>query len=222
MSLTIDQAAFTRTLRKYAKVNKQTFREIVNKKALDLAFNAQRLTEAADPKAIEYKLGAIGNKVGRNRKTGGLRKGRRILKEDNFAARIVNSRRKKAGQPLIWGKELERAAQKLINARVRAVKFLRSGWLPAIKKLSYSVDRRDRVRWPKGLVKGKAKPKGYGVAARSELKPAALVANSATKNNAKAQAKIIKGLKAGLNATMADMVIYIDRKMGRDWRKAGF
>jgi hypothetical protein len=138
MSLTIDQAAFTRTLRRYAKVNKKTFREIVNKKALDLAFNAQRLTEAADPKAIEYKLGAIGNKVGRNRKTGGLRKGRRILKEDNFAARIVNSRRKKAGQPLIWGKELERAAQKLINARVRAVKFLRSGWLPAIKKLSYS------------------------------------------------------------------------------------
>lgn len=222
MSLTIDQAAFTRTLRRYAKVNKKTFREIVNKKALDLAFNAQRLTEAADPKAIEYKLGAIGNKVGRSRKTGALRKGRRILKEDNFAARIVNSRRKKAGQPLIWGKELERAAQKLINARVRAVKFLRSGWLPAIKKLSYSVDRRDRVRWPKGLVKGKAKPKGYGIAARSELKPAALVVNSATKNNAKAQAKIIKGLKAGLNATMADMVIYIDRKLGRDWRKAGF
>jgi len=110
----------------------------------------------------------------------------------------------------------------LINARVRAVKFLRSGWLPAIKKLSYSVDRRDRVRWPKGLTKGKAKPKGYGIAARSELKPAALVVNSATKNNAKAQAKIIKGLKAGLNATMADMVIYIDRKLGRDWRKAGF
>ena len=49
MSLTIDQAAFTRTLRKYAKVNKKTFREIVNKKALDLAFNAQRFTEAADP-----------------------------------------------------------------------------------------------------------------------------------------------------------------------------
>ena len=222
MSLTIDQAAFTRTLRRYAKVNKKTFREIVNKKALDLAFNAQRLTEAADPQAIEYKLGAIGNKVGRNRKTGALRKGRRILKEDNFAARIVNSRRKKAGQPLIWGKELERAAQKLINARVRAVKFLRSGWLPAIKKLSLAVDRRDRVRWPKGLVKGKAKPKGFGVAARSELKPAALVVNSATKNNAKAQSKIIKGLKAGLNATMADMVVYIERKMGRDWRKAGF
>ena len=222
MSLTIDQAAFTRTLRRYAKVNKKTFREIVNKKALDLAFNAQRLTEAADPKAIEYKLGAIGNKVGRNRKTGALRKGKRILKEDNFAARIVNSRRKKAGQPLIWGKELERAAQKLINARVRAVRFLRSGWLPAIKKLSFAVDRRDRVRWPKGLVKGKAKPKGYGIAARSELKPAALVVNSATKNNAKAQSKIIKGLKAGLNATMADMVVYIERKMGRDWRKAGF
>tara|TARA_R100000655_G_scaffold13403_2_gene30367 strand:- start:69 stop:737 length:669 start_codon:yes stop_codon:yes gene_type:complete len=222
MSLTIDQAAFTRTLRRYAKVNKKTFREIVNKKALDLAFNAQRLTEAADPQAIEYKLGAIGNKVGRNRKTGGTRKGRRILKEDNFAARIVNSRRKKAGQPLIWGKELERAAQKLINARVRAVRFLRSGWLPAIKKLSFAVDRRDRVRWPKGLTKGKAKPKGYGIAARSELKPAALVVNSATKNNAKAQSKIIKGLKAGLNATMADMVVYIERKMGRDWRKAGF
>ena len=222
MSLTIDQAAFTRTLRKYAKVNKKTFREIVNKKALDLAFNAQRLTEAADPSAIEYKLGAIGNKVGRSRKTGKIRKGRRILSENNFAARIINSRRKKAGQPLIWGKELERAAQKLINARVRAVRFLRSGWLPSIKKLSLSVERRDRVRWPKGLVRGKAKPKGYGIAARSELRPSALVVNSATKNNRKAQAKIIRGLKAGLSATMADMVTYIERKMGREWRKAGF
>ena len=72
------------------------------------------------------------------------------------------------------------------------------------------------------MTKGKAKPKGYGIAARSELKPAALVVNSATKNNAKAQSKIIKGLRAGLNATMADMVIYINRKMKRDWRKAGF
>ena len=222
MSLTIDQAAFTRTLRKYAKVNKKTFREIVNKKALDLAFNAQRLTEAADPSAIEYKLGAIGNKVGRSRKTGKIRKGRRILSENNFAARIINSRRKKAGQPLIWGKELERAAQKLINARVRAVRFLRSGWLPSIKKLSYSVERRERRPWPKGLTRGKAKPKGYGIAARSELRPSALVVNSATKNNSKAQAKIIRGLKAGMNATMADMVIYIERKMGREWRKAGF
>ena len=60
------------------------------------------------------------------------------------------------------------------------------------------------------------------MAARSELKPAALVVNIATKNNHKAQAKIIKGLRAGLNATMADMVIYINRKMKRDWRKAGF
>ena len=36
------------------------------------------------------------------------------------------------------------------------------------------------------------------------------------------EAKIIGGLKAGLNATMADMVTYIERKMGSEWRKAGF
>ena len=49
------------------------------------------------------------------------------------------------------GRELE-VAQKLINAWVQAVKFLRSGWLPAIAKLSYSVDRRDR-RVAKGIGK---------------------------------------------------------------------
>jgi len=222
MSLTINSAEFSRTLRRYAKVNKRSFREIVNKKALDLAFHALKATDAADPAQIEYKLGAIGNKVGRNRKTGALRKGKRILKEDSFAARIVNSRRRKAGKALVWGKELERQAQKLINQRVRAVRFLKAGWLPAIKSLSFKVDRRDRVRWPKGLTKGKAAPKGYAVAARSELKPSALVVNSATKNNRTAQKKIEAGLGLGMAAAMADMTTYINRKLGRDWRKAGF
>ena len=101
MSLKINQAAFRRELRQYARVNKRSFREIVNAKALDMAFQSLKLTDAANPGAIEYKLGAVGNKVSKNRKTGALRKGKRILKDDSFAARIVNSRLKKAGKPLI-------------------------------------------------------------------------------------------------------------------------
>ena len=99
MSLTINQAAFRRELRQYARVNKRSFREIVNAKALDMAFHALKHTDSANPGAIEYKLGAVGNKVSKNRKTGALRKGKRILKDDSFAARIVNSRLKKAGKP---------------------------------------------------------------------------------------------------------------------------
>jgi len=222
MSLRINQAAFRRQLRRYAKVNRRSFKEIVNAKALDMAFHALKHTDAASASAIEYKLGAIGNKVSKSRKTGQLRKGKRILKADSFAARIVNSRRKKAGQPLIWGKELEKAAQKLINMRVRAVKFLKSGWLPAIKKLSYAVDRRDRRPWPKGLSKGKARPKGWGRPAKAELRPEAWVANSATNNSRLATSKIEAGLSRGMAASIADMTVYIERKLGRDYKKAGF
>ena len=222
MSLRINQAAFRRQLRRYAKVNRRSFKEIVNAKALDMAFHALKHTDAASASAIEYKLGAIGNKVSKSRKTGQLRKGKRILKADSFAARIVNSRRKKAGKALIWGKELEKAAQKLINMRVRAVKFLKSGWLPAIKKLSYAVDRRDRRPWPKGLSKGKARPKGWGRPAKAELRPEAWVANSATNNSRLAISKIEAGLSRGMAASIADMTVYIERKLGRDYKKAGF
>ena len=222
MSLTINQAAFRRELRQYARVNKRSFREIVNAKALDMAFQSLKLTDSANPGAIEYKLGAVGNKVSKNRKTGALRKGKRILKDDSFAARIVNSRLKKAGKPLIWGKELEKAAQKLINMRVRAVRFLKSGWLPAIKKLSYKVDRRDRRPWPKGLSKGKAAPKGWATPAREELRPEAWIANSATNSAPAAIRKVEAGLSRGMAAAVADMRVYIERKLGRDYKKAGF
>ena len=222
MSLKINQAALSQQLRRYAKVNRRSFKDIVNAKALDMAFQALKHTDAANAGAIEYKLGAIGNKVSKSRKTGQLRKGKRILKDDSFAARIVNSRRKKAGHPLIWGKELEKAAQKLINMRVRAVGFLKSGWMPAIKKLSYVVDRKDKRPWPKGLSKGKARPKGWGRPAKGELKPEAWIANSATNNNLRAIRKIEAGLSRGMAASIADMAVYIERKLGRDYKKAGF
>lgn len=222
MTIKINSAAFTQQLRRYAKVNRRSFKEIVNAKALDMAFQALKHTDAANASAIEYKLGAIGNKVSRSRKTGQLRKGKRILKESSFAARIVNSRRKKAGQPMLWGKELEKAAQKLINMRVRAVKFLKSGWLPAIKKLSYAVERRDRRPWPKGLSKGKAATKGWGRPAKAELNPEAWIANSATNNSQQAISKVKAGLTRGMAASVADMAVYIEKKLGRDYRKAGF
>lgn len=222
MTVKINSAAFTRQLRRYAKVNKRSFKDIVNAKALDMAYQALKHTDAASASAIEYKLGAVGNKVSKSRKTGQLRKGKRILKADSFAARIVNSRRKKAGQPMIWGKELEKAAQKLINMRVRAVRFLKSGWLPAIKKLSYAVERRDRRPWPKGLSKGKAATKGWGRPAKSVLHPEAWVANSATNNSQQAISKIKAGLSMGMAAAVADMAIYIEKKLGRDYKKAGF
>jgi|TARA_Y100000034_G_scaffold37265_1_gene45793 hypothetical protein len=222
MSLKINQAAFRRELRQYARVNKRSFREIVNAKALDMAFQSLKHTDSANPGAIEYKLGAVGNKVSKNRKTGALRKGKRILKDDSFAARIVNSRLKKAGKPLIWGKELEKAAQRLINMRVRAVRFLKSGWMPAIKKLSYKVDRRDRRPWPKGLSKGKAAPKGWATPAKEELRPEAWIANSATNSAPAAIRKVEAGLSRGMAAAVADMRVYIERKLGRDYKKAGF
>lgn len=222
MSLTINQAAFTRQLRRYAKVNKRSFREIVNAKALDMAHHALKATDTANAGAIEYKLGAAGNKLRKNRKTGKLSKGRRILKEDSLAARIVNARRRENGKPMIWGSDLERAAQKLINARTRAVRFLRSGWLPAIKKLSRAVDRRDRRPWPKGLSKRGARPKGWGRPARAELLPEAWIANSATNNAPLAISKIEAGLSRGMAAAVADMGRYIEKKLGRDYRKAGF
>ena len=66
MTIRINSAAFTQQLRRYAKVNRRSFKEIVNAKALDMAFQALKHTDAANASAIEYKLGAIGNKVSKS------------------------------------------------------------------------------------------------------------------------------------------------------------
>lgn len=84
--------------------------------------------------------------------------------EDSLAARIVNARLAKSGESrLVWGKELAKKARQLIAARLRAVAFIRSGWIYAIRALAATIGGGS---FAAGSARMSGQPKGYARPAR--------------------------------------------------------
>jgi len=133
----IDTREFDAALNAVAQGSRRTFAEVVNGQALALAFRAIKRTKAADATKVAWRLGQIGTKIVVDKKTGKRKKGARIYSQEqnSLAARIVNARRLEKGQQTLHGKALVAAARDFIIASVRSVKYIRSGWLPAVRIL---------------------------------------------------------------------------------------
>lgn len=215
-SLSIPASEMTKLrtqLRAYAQYSKKSEAEIVNDKAADWAFKAIGQTEKANAQKLAVELGQIGNKISVNKKTGAIRKGKRIFKDGSFAARILNARLAKKGEDLLFGEAMEKKVAKFIAARTRAVAFVKSGWLAAAKKIRPASSSEAKIR---------GKPKG--TARRAPLNasiPTALIVNLATKDSPKAASVASEGLRKAIPIMIADMQTYIERKMKEAARKAG-
>lgn len=89
---------------------------------------------------------------------------------------IINKRRGAKGMKGLYGIEMAKEVEILYAARRRSVAFLKSGWLPAIRKLEAAVEakyrrgapRTDRTSKQYGRAKGEATPArtGWRVVAR--------------------------------------------------------
>lgn len=136
---TLDTREFKAALKALQKTSSRSAADFCNSQMSKLLYEAMAHTHKADADRLAYKLGQSGNQVNWRRKDGTLRqgrgrKGRAILaNDDTFAARIVNTQRINEGKEPIFGKKLEAAAIKLINARRKSVAFVKSGWLPAFR-----------------------------------------------------------------------------------------
>lgn len=205
-----EMAKLRATLRKYSEVSKKTEAQIVNDKALDLAFKALQQTDKANKDQIAQEMGQIGVAVKFSKKSGRFRASKRILADDSFAARIINSRLFKKGKPLLFGKDLEKAAAKMTASRIKATSFIRSGWLGAANRLRATVGGR---RQNAGDSQIRGDPKGDAKAARPALMPVAEIINFATKDSPKARAVAHRGLMKAIPIVIADMEKYIERKM---------
>lgn len=220
-----NQSEFSAQMRKYSEVSKKTHVEICNAKGLDLAFKALQETEAAVAAEIEYTMGQIGNEL-RLTKKGKIRKGKaakgaRLLLEDSFASRIVNSQRKQRGEKPLHGQELVDASRKLIAFRVKGVGFLKSGWIGAIRKLAAVNKDKAIGRTARQSAKVFGRPKGTATAAQYTLTPFAEIVNSATNDSPGAAAKITEGLIKASALVIADMKSYCERKLQEATNKAG-
>lgn len=225
VSIDIDLREFNATLKRYARESDKEMEVIVIEKSFQMAGGfgngALQLTKHADANKIARELAQSVEEVQRVSKSGKVSTRRKlnfgIGDKNTLAARIVNARRKRDGQPPLWGKYLTDAARKLTQSRIRSVNFIRSGWLASIKALAPLIKRSPRA----GSVKAD-RPKGRAVVSNVYSRPSVEIINSAmnslARNNTNHSPEKMKtiaeeGLAKSVAAVNRDMKTYIERKL---------
>ena len=187
----IDDREFQAALRDYMKVSRRTLAEIVNKRAVNIAFKSIRYT----PKAKKSRI---------NRD---LKQKSRIAPKAPIAAILVNSKRK----PGLYGQDMVDAVEDLKVKRARTLGFIKSGWFGAIKNLQPHAKVRRRA--PRVNIQGK--PKGYGRPARAGLNPTAEIVNQVPGAN-----KIgSDALQRAMNEDAIDMKTFTAKRLQQDANK---
>jgi hypothetical protein len=191
VNIQIDTKEFNSALRDYIKVSRRSIAEIVNKRAVNIAFKAIRHT----PKALKSKI---------NRE---LKAKSKLNPKAPLGAILVNKGRK----PGLYGEAMTSEIEALKQRRARTIGFIKSGWLGAVKDLQphAKVFRRP----PRVNVQGP--PKGYGKPARSGLNPTAEIVNQvagAVKIGASA-------LQRAINEDAIDMRDFTAKRMQQDANK---
>jgi len=221
MSANWDQRGFDRALLEYMKYTSRSLQEAVNTKAYYIARKALWFTKKADRASMIRSLGGYVkvqalNKAGRtvNRRILQLRDAR--IGQAPLAAVIINARRGRAGEKGLYGPDMARAIRGLLTARTRALGFIKSGWLPAIKLLAPYADKRGQPRIDhsvkqRGRAKGTAQPaRGLSATIRAQIVNLA----SPIRDRKGALLKYgSKGLDVAFRDEAASMWEYIGRKM---------
>jgi hypothetical protein len=201
-TINLDTRAFQAVLKEYARHNRRDWSDICNDKALDVAFRAIPETPKADVSGIKALASqSWWPKYVAKRITGkgaSFRKGK---------AKIV-----------IQGKGYDRKdaqniSKMIIAARSRSVAFLKSGWLPAIRRL-LPLSKRPRKASTQGA-KQYGVEKGTAQPAVAGDNPAAFIVNSAIG----IEKHGVAPLQRAVDGSVADMRVYIARKLEETARR---
>jgi hypothetical protein len=221
-------AEFSRVCDLAVQHTERTYPQFVNGQMFRMATFAIQETKKADDAKIGYRLGQIGTKLRKDRKTGRLKKGTLIYSdsEQTLAARIINKRRRDRGEEMLHGKELQKAVRRFIGASIRSSEFIRSGWVPGAKEFARSVGYPPKVetRPPKG------KPKGSGRVARrvfngivdGELVNTALLSQSSERTGSRKGNPMpvaTGGLSRAYQRITADILQHLAKKLGPEFAK---
>jgi len=157
---------FNKMFEEYMQWSKKSIAEVINQKLYFVALQAMNMTKKADPSHIKNELMAPSKKY--PDKTLG-----ELL--------VIMQMRRKGKMPKrtkTLNKNMAKYVQRMINTRVNHIQFLRSGWLPAIRKLDYwnrkadndsiTFSRRFAPKKPQGVKqfgkdKGDVRPARLGV-----------------------------------------------------------
>lgn len=210
VSMQIDTREFSATLRQYLARTSKTLPEAINGKAGRVAWRAIVETRKAERGDIEA-LGVSGYRQIKSRKTGEIRRGRPIYNENGRMRDIIAARYYNAGQRI--PDDLDEQVRKGLAARLRSIGFIKSGWIPAYRKLRRYIGQ--ALTWTDARQRGKAK--GRATVAQNGFNPIATIANTALPS-AQAMRLGVEGLNKAFRAETADMRVYLERKMKEDAR----
>src|ERR1035438_9902728 len=168
----IDDRQFRQAVAEYKSATGKDLVYILNRAGRNLAFKSLQQTHKADKAEIEQLRQQVATQV--FSKTGKrLNRPKRIYSPTTEAQKILLSRLWKSGQNprKIFGSadEINQAALKMINARIRAAGFIASGWLPAAKAFSAATG----LGVGSDGVKQYGRSKGYGAIAQDGDNPTA-------------------------------------------------
>lgn len=168
----VETTEFDKALAEYLKYNRRENAEIVNQKLKAIAYSALDFTDKADRTQVLHQLGQVATKLTHKTRTGQIkfrkhpaRVSNVIVKDDSLAERIVRKRMHAAGKHKQSDAEVNAAVRRLIGARVRAIGYIKSGWLPAIRELTRKVKGLGSVRGIDSTVKLIGRPKGDALVA---------------------------------------------------------
>lgn len=201
--LEMDASRFNKALRDYMTYTKRDVVEIVNQKAFWSAIGAFRNTYQADKTSVTTDLNAASTRAPG-------------LTVAEFMA-LQKLRSEGTKYPKITA--VRKEARKIINKRKGAVKFLKSGWLPAIKALAPFAPNKSNLL-DRNTSRGNPAPKGGASPSSpliSSLRAEATLWNSIVADgDNKSHNYMVQGLESSMNEQAADMEAYVKRKMDRN------
>jgi len=220
------ERAFNDALKEYMKVTRRSLQEVLNNKAYFIAVNALNTTYKADKGKITAALGkpvtiSYASKKGkaRSKKTVAYGSSAKTSSGAPLAALIINARKGRGGKPGLYGAKMTQAIRKMINARLRAVNFVRSSWIPAIRQLSTLVKKGGGPR-PDTSVKQLGKPKGGASPAVVNGNMVKASIWSAIEKKAPFIRQVLEhGISKALRQEAASMREYVAKKLSEDTRK---
>lgn len=205
-TIQLDTRLFNRVMQQYSEINRRTYPEIVNAKALDVSFRALKET----PKADKAEIKALAEKPWWPKY---------IAKR--IAGKGVVAFRKGASKIRIQGKgftreEAKKISEKIIASRVRSIAFRKAGWLPAIRRLYPLCKDKQYARGTTGGARQYGVDKGSARPAVPGDNPFALIVNSAEGIDRYGG---VEALQRAINGAAMDMAEYIARKLEGNARK---
>lgn len=206
MTVTVDTTEFNKVFKEYMTYSKRSFAEACNQHAYYIARNAVQVTKGADKEVIRAKLEGPSARY----------------PSAPLAAILVNVERAKKGKKGLYGQKMANAVEKLVRKYQSHINFVRSGWIPAIKRLAAIVPKKGGAHIPGGTDKAGRVFGGATAAVDSTFSPVAWIWNSVVggKNySPKVHGIIEQGAIKAVNMETESMRKYIIRKQNEIIKK---